>query len=37
MIILRLMTQIVTDFLAEPEQPAKPAPVVVLVGGNECA
>lgn len=37
MIILRLMTQLVTDFLDAPEPTQKPAPVVVLIGGNECA
>ena len=37
MIILRLMTQLVTDFLDAPEPAQKTAPVVVLIGGNECA
>lgn len=35
MIILRLMARLVTDLAPEPTQ--KPAPVVVLIGGNECA
>jgi hypothetical protein len=35
--VLRLATELVTDFLAEPEAAPKPAPVVVLIGGNECA
>jgi hypothetical protein len=34
--VLRLATQIVTDFLAEPEQ-QKAKPAVVLIGGSECA
>ncbi|UQD69565.1 hypothetical protein JEY40_26555 [Bradyrhizobium japonicum] len=34
--VLRLATQLVTSFLAEDE-PVRPAPVVVLIGGNECA
>ncbi|WLB18944.1 hypothetical protein [Bradyrhizobium japonicum] len=37
MIILRLMARLVTDFLDAPEPTPKPAPVVVLIGGNECA
>ena len=37
MIILRLATQLVTDFLADPEPPRKPAPTVVRIGGNERA
>lgn len=36
-IILRLMAQLVTDFLEVPEPTPKPAPVVVRIGGNECA
>jgi hypothetical protein len=35
MIILGLMARLVTDFLDAPEP--TPAPVVVLIGGNECA
>jgi hypothetical protein len=35
--VLRLATQLVTGFLAGPEPTQKPAPVVVLIGGNECA
>ncbi|MCG2665871.1 hypothetical protein ACFPFP_02870 [Bradyrhizobium sp. GCM10023182] len=35
--VLRLATQLVTDFLAEGEPMQKPAPVVALIGGNECA
>jgi hypothetical protein len=37
--VLRLATQLVTGFLAEPKA-EKPAPVVVMIGGkgnNECA
>ncbi|MGK7057087.1 hypothetical protein AB4853_11475 [Bradyrhizobium sp. 1050_B9_N1_2] len=37
MIILRLMGQLVTDFLEAPEPTLKPTPVVVRIGGNECA
>ncbi|UQD95816.1 hypothetical protein [Bradyrhizobium japonicum] len=37
MIILRLMARLVTDFLDAPEPTQKPAPVVVRIGGNECA
>jgi hypothetical protein len=29
MIVLRLMSQLVNDFLAEPEQPAKPVVVQI--------
>jgi hypothetical protein len=35
--VLQLAMQIVTDFLAEPEPDRKPAPVVRLIGGDECA
>jgi len=35
--VLRLATQLVTDFLVEPEPVRKPALVVVPIGGNECA
>ncbi|WP_409188787.1 hypothetical protein [Bradyrhizobium sp. RDM4] len=35
--VLRLATQLVTGFLAADEPTQKPAPVVVLIGGNECA
>ncbi|WP_369723644.1 hypothetical protein AB8Z38_06700 [Bradyrhizobium sp. LLZ17] len=35
--VLRLASQLVTDFLAEDEPTHKPASVVVLIGGNECA
>jgi hypothetical protein len=36
--VLRLATELVTDFLAEDEPAQKPAAVVVkLIGGNECA
>ncbi|WP_426615394.1 hypothetical protein [Bradyrhizobium sp. McL0616] len=35
--ILRLATELVTDFLAEPEAAPKPAPVVALIGGNGCS
>jgi hypothetical protein len=31
LIILQLATQLVTDFLAEPEPDQKPAPVITLV------
>jgi hypothetical protein len=34
LIVLRLATQIVTDFLGEPEQ-QKAKPAVVLIGGSE--
>jgi hypothetical protein len=34
LIILRLATQLVTDFLAEPEPVQRPAPVVVPIGGR---
>jgi hypothetical protein len=37
LIILRLVQQLVTDFLAEPEPTKKPAPVVVRIGGDACA
>jgi hypothetical protein len=37
LIVLRLATQLVTGFLAGPEPTQKPAPVVVLIGGNEAA
>ncbi|UQD96126.1 hypothetical protein [Bradyrhizobium japonicum] len=37
LIVLRLATQLVTGFLAEDEPAKKAAPVVVLIGGNECA
>jgi len=39
LMVLRLATQLVTDFLAEPEQAEKPAaPVIALVRGPpECA
>jgi hypothetical protein len=36
LIVLRLATQIVADFLAEPEQ-QKAKPAGVLIGGSECA
>ncbi|MCP1758041.1 hypothetical protein [Bradyrhizobium elkanii] len=37
LIVLRLATELVTDFLSSVvEQPAKTA-TVVLIGGNECA
>jgi hypothetical protein len=35
LLVLRLATQLVTDFLAEQEANHKPSPVVVLIGGNE--
>ena len=35
--VLRLATQLVTGFLAEPSPMKRPAPIVVLKGGNECA
>jgi hypothetical protein len=35
--VLRLATELVTGFLADPEPTQKPAPVVVLIGGNERA
>jgi hypothetical protein len=37
LIVLRLTTQLVTDFLADPEPTRKPAPTIVRIGGNECA
>jgi hypothetical protein len=37
LIILRLATRLVVDFLAEPETTQKPATVVKLIGGNKCA
>ncbi|OSJ22120.1 hypothetical protein BSZ19_46885 [Bradyrhizobium japonicum] len=37
LMVLRLATQLVTGFLADDEPTQKPAPVVVLIGGNECA
>jgi len=30
-------SQPVTDFLAEPEPTQKPTPVIVRIGGSECA
>jgi hypothetical protein len=35
LIVLRLATQLVTDFLAVDEPARKPA-VITLIGGNEC-
>ena len=35
--VLRLATELVTDFLVEPEPGLKPATVISLVGGDECA
>lgn len=35
--VLRLATELVTGFLTGPEPTQKPAPVVVLIGGHECA
>lgn len=37
LIILRLATQILTDFLSVDEPEKKSAPVVTLIGGNDCA
>jgi hypothetical protein len=37
LIVLRLATQLVTDFLAVDEQARKPAAVVALIGGGDCA
>lgn len=36
LIVLKLAGELVTDFLAEPEEVKRPA-TVVLIGGNECA
>ncbi|MGY4572602.1 hypothetical protein ACVWY5_005672 [Bradyrhizobium sp. USDA 3256] len=36
LIVLRLATEPVTDFLNAPDQPTKPA-TVVLIGGSGCA
>jgi hypothetical protein len=33
--VLRLTTQLVTDFLAEPDPTQKADPVVVRIGGNK--
>jgi hypothetical protein len=33
--VLRLTTQLVTDFLAEPDPTQKAGPVVVRIGGNK--
>lgn len=35
-IVLRMATQLVTEFLSADE-PKKPASVVTLIGGGECA
>jgi hypothetical protein len=32
-----IVVPVVTGFLAGPEPTQKPVPVVVLIGGNECA
>ncbi|MFB9264104.1 hypothetical protein ACFFWD_13125 [Bradyrhizobium erythrophlei] len=37
LIVLRLTTQLVTDFLAVDEPEKKSASVIALVGGNDCA
>ncbi|OSJ16831.1 hypothetical protein BST63_10605 [Bradyrhizobium canariense] len=37
LIVLRMATQLVTGFLAEDERTEKPGPVVVRIGGDECA
>jgi hypothetical protein len=37
LIILQLATRLLVEFLAEPETTQKPATVVKLIGGNECA
>ena len=36
-IILRLATELVNDFLAEPEQPARPVATVVSIRSDDCA
>jgi hypothetical protein len=37
LVVLRLATQAVTDFLAVDEPPKKSGSVVSLIGGGECA
>jgi hypothetical protein len=37
LIVLRLTTQLVTDFLADPGPAQKPTAIIVRIGGNECA
>ncbi|MEH2561629.1 hypothetical protein [Bradyrhizobium sp. AZCC 2289] len=37
LIVLRLATQLVTDFLAVDEPAKRPAPVIALIGGGERA
>ncbi len=36
LIVLRLASELVTNFLREPST-EKPAPTVVLIGGGQCA
>jgi hypothetical protein len=36
-IILRLMQQLVTEFLTNPEPTRKPTATIVRIGGDECA
>ncbi|WP_420971531.1 hypothetical protein [Bradyrhizobium sp. B120] len=36
LIVLKLAGELVTNFLAEPEEAKRPA-TIVLIGGNECA
>ena len=35
--VLRLASQLVTDFLTDPDPGRNPVPVIVLIGGSECA
>ncbi|MEH2561653.1 hypothetical protein V1289_001280 [Bradyrhizobium sp. AZCC 2289] len=37
LLVLRMATELVTGFLAEPKPTQKPAPVVALIGGSERA
>jgi len=37
LLVLRLATQLVTDFLTVDQPERKPAPVIALIGGNDCA
>jgi hypothetical protein len=37
LVILRMATQLVTDFLHADQPAKKPTPVVALIGGHECA
>lgn len=37
LIVLRLTTELVTGFLADPEPAQRPTATVVRIAGNECA